>query len=959
MSGTPERRGLTRRSLTALLAAVAAVVVFAAILTGSAGAGTYTQVQTLPVPPASSFAGSGGGDGWAITLSSDKVFNVFHHNSQLTVNCNLQATATACWTYGAETVTDGNGSGFSTGMHPGASFDDATGKLYVYGTRNADSTSGVVCFDTVLAATNPNPFCGFTPLSGIGEGQVIYWGMISAPMQVGTKLYAFNYVNGAAQGGPTGTGAQNRVMCFDLTTHAACAGQPFAVNLGSGSAFNARYGAYASNAGAIGSQLVIPVIMDGVERVACFDTATAASCGGSFPVDLTVSDFNGAPFPLLTAAGGLAGFCLPAPGIPCYSQSGAPAATPAGITSSIFPSEPWNGPAVTIGPRVYVPNGNQNGFSGTVECFDYSSGANCANFPKTFNNLGYLYTVNADPARPTCLWVNADYGGAQIQSFDAYTGGACGSGAIRLLASQFIVPQAQCTPSTYSSLQIISPARNTYASGSIEFDNGAGNPLGIPNGTLDANGSIDLSALNLNTATGLPQFLVTLVGAPANTGNVVVQLTWVSSFDPACVAPGTTVTKEATTIATSLTGGGKNGASITVLPGTAVSDTATITGANASGATGTVTYTFYSNSTCTTVAAAGAAQAITTPGTLPASAPVTLNPGTYYAVASYSGDLGNLASAGACGAEVLRVQPPNADLSLTKSGSPASLLVGKNVAYTITVGNAGPADATGVTVTDTLPAGLSFVSGAGCSALGQVITCSVADIALGGSAAVTITAKALAAGSWTDTATVKGDQPDPALANNTAKATTVVFSARSIKQDALDTLNGLITPGGKKSDDDDNRVASAAKKVARSLTASWWAADGIHLTLNGCGVFDNEKAAASQLRELLKSKKLSAADKATIQGVIDALVQADLILATTAVNEATAAGGNAKKLAEANKALAKAAALVAAGKPDEAINQYRIAWEKAQESQGRKVCGDDGHEDEDGHDGGHHDSSDD
>ena len=155
-------------------------------------------------------------------------------------------------------------------------------------------------------------------------------------------------------------------------------------------------------------------------------------------------------------------------------------------------------------------------------------------------------------------------------------------------------------PVDVPSLQIISPARNTDASGSIEFDNGAGNPLGLPNGSLDATGSIDLSALSLNTATGLPQFLVTLVGAPASTDNVVVQLTWVSSFDPACVAPGSTVIKEATTIATSLTGGTKTGASITVLPGTAVTDSATITGANASGATGTVTYTFYSNNTCTT-----------------------------------------------------------------------------------------------------------------------------------------------------------------------------------------------------------------------------------------------------------------------------------------------------------------------------------------------------------------------
>jgi hypothetical protein len=187
-----------------------------------------------------------------------------------------------------------------------------------------------------------------------------------------------------------------------------------------------------------------------------------------------------------------------------------------------------------------------------------------------------------------------------------------------------------------------------------------------------------------------------------------------------------------------------------------------------------------------------------------------------------------------------------------------------------------------------------------------------------------------------------------------------VYTAQSVKQDALATLDALAGSPCKVGKDDENdchnRFASADRKVRKSLTSAWWV-DGNHLTLNGCGVFDNEKAAASQLRELLRSKKLTAAEKAVIQAIIDQLVQADQILAQTAVNEATAAGGNAKKLAAANKALAKAAALVAAGKPDEAINQYRIAWEKAQESLGRKVCGDDGHEDEDGHDDGHHDHS--
>ena len=55
---------------------------------------------------------------------------------------------------------------------------------------------------------------------------------------------------------------------------------------------------------------------------------------------------------------------------------------------------------------------------------------------------------------------------------------------------------------------------------------------------------------------------------------------------------------------------------------------------------------------------------------------------------------------------------PSADLQVTKSG-PANAVAGTNVVYTITVTNAGPSDAAGVTVADPTPPGLTFVSNAG------------------------------------------------------------------------------------------------------------------------------------------------------------------------------------------------------------------------------------------------------
>ena len=54
--------------------------------------------------------------------------------------------------------------------------------------------------------------------------------------------------------------------------------------------------------------------------------------------------------------------------------------------------------------------------------------------------------------------------------------------------------------------------------------------------------------------------------------------------------------------------------------------------------------------------------------------------------------------------------PPEIDLELTKDVAPAAVQVGDETTFTVSVFNRGPDDATGVAVTDTLPAGLTYVS---------------------------------------------------------------------------------------------------------------------------------------------------------------------------------------------------------------------------------------------------------
>jgi uncharacterized repeat protein (TIGR01451 family) len=120
----------------------------------------------------------------------------------------------------------------------------------------------------------------------------------------------------------------------------------------------------------------------------------------------------------------------------------------------------------------------------------------------------------------------------------------------------------------------------------------------------------------------------------------------------------------------------------------------------------------------------------------------------------------------------------NADLSITKSG-PAFVQSGGTITYVITVNNGGPANATNVIVSDTLPAGETLISATpsqgSCGA--PPVTCNLGTIANGGSATVTIVARVTAASGSTlsNTATVSGDQPDNDTSNNSSTTSAFVY----------------------------------------------------------------------------------------------------------------------------------------------------------------------------------------
>ena len=121
-----------------------------------------------------------------------------------------------------------------------------------------------------------------------------------------------------------------------------------------------------------------------------------------------------------------------------------------------------------------------------------------------------------------------------------------------------------------------------------------------------------------------------------------------------------------------------------------------------------------------------------------------------------------------------------ADLSITKTDSADPVSVGAEFDYSITVSNAGPEAANGVSVEDTLPHEVDFVSATAspgtCDTQGSKrVNCDIGTLASGGSATVTIRVRAARAGQATNEATVSATSPnDPTPANNQATQQTTI-----------------------------------------------------------------------------------------------------------------------------------------------------------------------------------------
>jgi uncharacterized repeat protein (TIGR01451 family) len=184
---------------------------------------------------------------------------------------------------------------------------------------------------------------------------------------------------------------------------------------------------------------------------------------------------------------------------------------------------------------------------------------------------------------------------------------------------------------------------------------------------------------------------------------------------------------------------------------------------------------------------------------------ITLAPGQTKAILNFATGSGTKAAA-AAKAAALALLPANStqclsttelgqitnfavstDLSITKSTTAPNAFGGNPITYTLAVSNAGPSPANTVSVSDTLPAGSTFVSASGtgwtCNNVAGVVTCTVATLPVGAAPVISlkiIAPPVVAAGTLSNTATVSSATTDTNPTNNTSTSAVPIFPGSQI-----------------------------------------------------------------------------------------------------------------------------------------------------------------------------------
>ena len=340
--------------------------------------------------------------------------------------------------------------------------------------------------------------------------------------------------------------------------------------------------------------------------------------------------------------------------------------------------------------------------------------------------------------------------------------------------------------------------------------------VGAGGGTCTASGSG-----NLNDTVNLPvgasvTYTATCAISPSATGTLSNTATVSGGATGDSNAANNSATDTDTLTPQANLGITKTDGVTTATAGGSVTYTITASNAGPSNATGaTVADTFPASLTCTWTCVGAGGGTCTASGSgnlndtvnLPAGGSVTYTASCTVSAAA-TGTLSNTATVTAP-AGVTDPTPGNnsatdtdtvaasADLSVTKTDAFDPAAGGINFNYTITVTNAGPSPAASVSLSDTLPAGTTFVAlsspgGWSCTTpavgAGGTVTCTNPSLAVGSAVfTLTVAIAPSTTGTISNTATVSSATADPNPANNSATETTLIGSAADISVTKVDT----------------------------------------------------------------------------------------------------------------------------------------------------------------------------
>jgi len=141
---------------------------------------------------------------------------------------------------------------------------------------------------------------------------------------------------------------------------------------------------------------------------------------------------------------------------------------------------------------------------------------------------------------------------------------------------------------------------------------------------------------------------------------------------------------------------------------------------------------------------------------------------------------------------VVVASPSQADVAITKTANPDPVDQGTNLQYTLQVTNNGPAAAQGVTVSDPLPAQVTYLTGSVSTTQGTctytasstTISCSLGTVSVGGLVLVTFNVNANTFSSSTlatNTATVSATTGDPNLTNNSSTVVSTIAAPTAVQ----------------------------------------------------------------------------------------------------------------------------------------------------------------------------------